>query len=612
MPSDTDHTRERPFLEPVLTPAQRRKYGILVAVWLLLAGWFWLWWFDPAHNIDTLRYGLVTLAIGWVFFLQVYFIAMFLGARRSSADAGDLPEYRVAMVTTKTPSEPFRVVRRTLEAMLAQDYPHDTWLADEDPSEETRRWCAAHDVRISTRKDRPDYHRKEWPRRTRCKEGNLAFFYDQYGYDQYDIVSQLDADHVPEPGYLRAMLKPFEDPKVGYVSAPSVCDNNASRSWAARTRLHAEAMFHGVLQSGYAGRGWAPMCIGSHYTVRTKALKEVGGLGPELAEDHSTSLILNAGGWRGVHAIDASARGAGPENFSDMITQEFQWSRSLLTLLLRYTPRYYRALPPRLKFQFVFSQLWYPLFALFMALTYAFPIWAVVFDVRFADVTYPEFFGHAIPPTIALIFLAYKVRADGLLRPRDVPVISWEKALFPLAQWPWVFWGCTMAIHDRLTNRFVDFRITPKGDTGVQMLPFKVIAPYFALALGSGLAVLLFGDIQQAKGFYLLALVNAVLYSILMIVIITHHVRANPRVWRIMPMRFGVQVTAAASLVLVTTSAAAIRGAEGLHAINTGFQLVEVAQTQTVVSGAGQQAGALRYTLDPHFNPPGWLGVARD
>ncbi len=101
------------------------------------------------------------------------------------------------------------------------------------------------------------------------------FFYDHYGYDRYDFVVQLDADHVPEPGYLSEMLRPFGDLRVGYVSAPSICDRNASESWAARGRLYAEASMHGSLQAGY-NYGLAPLCIGSHYAVRTIALKEIG------------------------------------------------------------------------------------------------------------------------------------------------------------------------------------------------------------------------------------------------------------------------------------------------------------------------------------------------
>jgi len=118
-------------------------------------------------------------------------------------------DWRVAMVVTRAPSEPFAMAQQTLLAMKAQDIPHDTWLADEDPSPEILAWCREHDIKVSTRRDAAAYHRSDWPRRTKCKEGNLAYFYDHYGYDNYDFVSQLDADHVPVPGYLRQMLLPF-------------------------------------------------------------------------------------------------------------------------------------------------------------------------------------------------------------------------------------------------------------------------------------------------------------------------------------------------------------------------------------------------------------------
>ena len=190
----------------------------MVALWVVSATWFWFWWLQPDHIMGLGRFLVVTLPLAWVYFLQLYFVYFLLRAVRSAAPDPAHGQYRVAMIVTKTPSEPFSVLEPTLRAMLAQDYPHDTWLADEDPSPETLHWCQQHGVRVSTRKGRTDYHRATWPRRTRCKEGNLAFFYDHWGYRDYDIVSQLDADHVPQPGYLREMLRPFADPAVGYVS----------------------------------------------------------------------------------------------------------------------------------------------------------------------------------------------------------------------------------------------------------------------------------------------------------------------------------------------------------------------------------------------------------
>ncbi len=590
------------MLAPLLGGRARWGFLLLALVWLLTAVYFWQWWLRPEHNIDPLRYGVVTVLVGWVFFLQAFFVVI---ARRSVRSAAPDPvpgQWRVAMVTTKTPSEPFDVVRRTLEAMLAQDYPHDTWLADEDPDAETLDWCARHGVKVSTRKGRADYHRAEWPRRTRCKEGNLAFFYDHWGYDAYDIVSQLDADHVPQPRYLCEMLRPFADPAVGYVSAPSICAANRAESWAARTRLDTEAPFHGPLQAGYSN-GLAPMCIGSHYAVRTKALREVGGLGPELAEDHSTTMILNAGGWRGVHAIDAIAIGDGPATVADLATQEFQWSRSLVTLLLQYTPRYLGRMPGRLKAQFLFCQILYPLIALTMLGMYLLPVLAVLFDVRYAGVTYPAFVVHAVPPILALILMAGLLRRQGVFRPADARVITWEKMLFVLMQWPWVLAGCVMAVRDWIAGGFVDFRITPKGAAAQRQLPWRIVILYAGLALGAIGPVLWVDDLVEARGFWLLALFTGTLYAITTAVIVLKHLAgAGLPALRVRPATATVQLVTVAGLFGMIGVAASERGMESLYALNVGLGPLQIVRPVHTISGAGQGfGGATEYRFDPRW-----------
>ena len=579
----------RPRWIPAIAPGRQRTYRAIALAWAIAAANFWHWWLQPGHATGDGRYAVVTALLVWVFYLQGFFLLVSLRAVRSCAPCPPPGDFRVAMIVTKTAVEPFAVVRRTLEAMLAQDPPHDTWLADEDPDPETLAWCAAHGVRISTRKGRADYHRESWPRRTRCKEGNLAFFYDHWGYDGYDIVVQLDADHVPQPAYLREMLRPFSDPGVGYVSAPSICAANARESWAARTRLHTEAAFHGALQAGYSN-GLAPMCIGSHYAVRTAALRAVGGLGPDLAEDHSTTLMLNAGGWRGVHALDAIAVGDGPANVADMAIQEFQWSRSLVTLLLRHTPRHLKALPWRLRAQFLFCQLLYPLIAGTMLAFYLLPVAAVALDLRYAHVTYPAFLAYALPPVAILLLHTAALRRDGLFRPHDAPVLSWEKVIFFLLQWPWVLWGCVMALRDRLSLRFVDFRITPKGTPSGGPLPVLIPVVYGALALGATVPVLVTGRLQHGGGFLLLALLTGALYALALAVVVIRHLAANG-----MPGMLRRPV-AAAQLVFPAVAFAALfaglgaRGLEGLHVLTIGLDPLQLVRVEAPLSGAGRDA----------------------
>ncbi len=594
---------ERPFLAPILTGRHALKYYLIVGAWLVAASWFWVWWLDPSKVLGAFRYWAITAGMAWIYGMQLYFALVFLQAHRSCAPDPVPGTWRVAMVVTKTPSEPFEVVRRTLKAMLAQDYPHDTWLADEDPAPDTIAWCEEHGVKISSRKGIADYHRAEWPRRTRCKEGNLAYFYDTWGYRDYDIVSQLDADHVPKRGYLREMLRPFADPGVGYVSAPSICSANADESWAARTRLYSEAAFHGVFQAGYS-RILTPMCIGSHYAVRTAALRQVGGLGPELAEDHSTTVLMNAGGWRGVHAIDAIAIGDGPASLPDLVTQEFQWSRSLVTLLLKYTPRYLGQLPLRLGFLFLLCETWYVFFAVTMAMMYLVPILAITFDIRFADVTYPAFLGHSLPAVAVMVAFAYTVRSDGFFRPRNAKVIAWEKALFVVLQWPWVFWGCLMALRDRITGNFVDFRITPKGAAGRATLPGKIVALYAALALGALLPVIMVDGAGEARGFYLLSLVNAVLYLGVLAVTVLGHMRENRIGWRTQRRAIASQLAAVGTIVALTGSAFTLRTEESLQALLYGMEPARLTKAEYVVSGAGMgTAGEVRLRFEPDWWP---------
>lgn len=580
--------RQPAFLAPLHSSVQKVEHVALSALWLAVLAYFWGWWLQPAHNIGTVGFVLVSLVLAWVTLMPFYFLAIFTNAKVPAPSLAAPYELRVAMIVTKAPSEPFAVVRETLEAMRRQTHPHDTWLADEDPSPETLAWCQEHGVLLSTRKGRQDYHRKTWPRRTRCKEGNLAFFYDNYGYGNYDVVAQLDADHVPTETYLAEIVKPFADPRVGYVSAPSICDKNAGRSWSARGRLYVEGNLHGALQAGYTN-GWAPLCIGSHYAVRTQALKEIGGLGPELAEDHSTTLMMNAHGWRGVHAMQAIAHGDGPNTFADLATQEFQWSRSLMTVMLQYSPKYVPMLPAKLKFQFVFAQLWYPLFSLMMAIAFAIPIAALLFDRNFIDVTYVDFLIHFVPLSVVLVLMAYRWKAARWMRPFDARVLSWEGMLFQFARWPWSLWGTLAALRDWIAGTTVDFRVTPKGSDAAGPLPFRVLAPYVFLVITSALPGLLLTDVHRALGFYLFASANALIYGTLLAVILIRHAKENgiPRRGR----KLGAVALQGCALLLlagVVLTGAVRSGPKGLEAIAWGTEEVGITQVTYSVAGAGQ------------------------
>ncbi len=521
--------RHNRYLRDLLTTPQRITLLGLILVWALSTIWAISWWLEPQHWTSTTRLVLNSVPLGIELVVLPLWLYTWLWRMKRPNPTLSVPRLRTAIIVTKAPSEPWPVVRRTLEAMLAQDFPlrYDVWLADEQVAPETRAWCKTHRVRISTRAGVAAYHQPSWPRRTRCKEGNLAFFYDTWGYRRYDVVAQLDADHVPEPDYLRRMVIPFVDERVGYVAAPSICDRNADRSWSARGRLYAEAVLHGPMQAGHSG-GFAPSCIGSHYAVRTAALEQIGGIGPELAEDFTTTLMMSSHGWHGVFAIDAEAHGDGPACLEDCLTQEFQWSRSMMNVLLGVNRGYWSGLTVRAKLRLGFCQVWYPLFALLMLMSVVMPLAAVLTRTPLMQVQLGEFYRHVGPEIVALVATVLWLRSLDALRPRAAKAVSWELVLFQLIRWPWALLGCLHAVAGRIAGRQFSFKVTPKGRSGVLPLPLKVVAPYLGLAVVSAIPSLLDLDAGPASGYVTLTLINTGLYLLAAVLIVALHVREHP------------------------------------------------------------------------------------
>lgn len=588
IPNRPQRVVDQSMLEPVFSGRLKLVYGIGAMTWLSATLYFWYWWLSSEHVGSWPLFLAMSIVIAWITLIPLYFIVIFFGARRMKTSVQP-PRGRIAMVVTKAPSEPFSVVRRTLLAMLDQiDMEYDVWLADEDPSEEARQFCRERGVSISTRKGVDAYHRAQWPRRTRCKEGNLAYFYDNYGYDRYDFVAQFDADHVPQLTYLREVMRPFADPAVGYVSAPSICDANAAESWAARGRLYVEASLHGALQVGY-NNGWAPLCIGSHYAVRTRALKEIGGLGPELAEDHSTTLMMNAGGWRGVHAVDAIAHGDGPATFADLAVQEFQWSRSLTTLLLQYAPPLVARLPGRLKFQFVFSQLWYPLFSVFMAIMFAMPLLSLASGHALVEVSYAQFLLHFLPVSAVLVGLAFFWRSTGLFRPCGAKLFGWEGMIFLVVRWPWSLAGSLMAVRDCMSRRFVDFRITPKGEQS-RLLPTRVILPYLGLAASTSAVMYAAPEVNETRGFYIFAAINTLTYAGVAALIAIRHGRENGMFTVARARGIAMACVCATATILVGGNQLGQHAIGSIEALSHGQTLVSFTDTRFTVAGAGHRS----------------------
>ena len=88
--------------------------------------------------------------------------------------------------------------------------------------------------------------------------------------------------------------------------------------------------------------------------------------------------------------------------------------------------------------------------------------------------------------------------------------------MYALTRWPYVAWGISAAAWQRIRPRPITFKVTPKRDAGLEVLPVRVIAPYLAISLASSGAALLGESYTTAVGYVFLCLLAALTYAVVL------------------------------------------------------------------------------------------------
>ena len=111
------------------------------------------------------------------------------------------------------------MLEETIRALIALDYPHDTWVLDEGDDDHVKALCRKLGAHYFSRKNRSQYQADSGTFKSHTKYGNYNAWLDEIGFERYEIVVAFDPDHIPEPTFLSKVLGYFDDPKVGYVQA---------------------------------------------------------------------------------------------------------------------------------------------------------------------------------------------------------------------------------------------------------------------------------------------------------------------------------------------------------------------------------------------------------
>ncbi|NAZ80831.1 glycosyltransferase [Kineococcus sp. R8] len=360
------------------TPRQRR--GVLSLGWLhiatslALAGYLLLPsnlpGFDGGALLDVLTAAglLVMVALQLIAALRTWTITYHAGQARDPVPMRARTGQRVALLTTIVPGkEPVELVMATLRAMqrVRHDGPLDVWLLDEGNDPEVRRRCEQMGVKHFSRRGRPEWNQAAGPYRAKTKHGNHNSWRDDHELD-YDVVAQMDPDHVPFPNFLERTLGYFNDADVAFVVAPQVY-GNLSESFVARGSAELAYLFHGVIQRGGNGHD-APLLIGTNHLYRPVAFRQIGGYQDCIIEDHLTSMVLytavnerTGGNWKGVYTPDIIAVGEGPATYSDFFSQQKRWAYGIWQIARRHSPTVFPAMRTRAqRWSFFALQTHYP------------------------------------------------------------------------------------------------------------------------------------------------------------------------------------------------------------------------------------------------------------
>ncbi|HYJ21090.1 MAG TPA: glycosyltransferase [Solirubrobacterales bacterium] len=231
-----------------------------------------------------------------------------------------------------TYDEPTEVVMATLAGCRALTYPHTTYLLDDGRRAEMEEIAKLAGARYLTRADN-----------SHAKAGNLNAALPR---TEGDLVFVLDADHVPMPDALDALVGYFDDERMAVVQTPHDFFNHDSAQHYAVGR-HEQSLFYRVVCPGKNRHGATYWC-GSAALINRHALLEIGGVATEtIAEDFHTTIRLLRDGWRSRYHDEVLVQGLAPHDLDGYLLQRDRWARgNLAVFTLPESPLRARELTP--------------------------------------------------------------------------------------------------------------------------------------------------------------------------------------------------------------------------------------------------------------------------
>jgi cellulose synthase/poly-beta-1,6-N-acetylglucosamine synthase-like glycosyltransferase len=237
------------------------------------------------------------------------------------------------MVALQVPaySEPVEMMRQTLSALARIEYPRLLVQVVDNNTRDPALWRPLQQLCAELGPRFQFIHLDPWPG---FKAGALNEATRRLP-PEVEVIGIVDADYVVKPGFLKATVGHFADPRVAFVQTPQ-----HYRDWRddryLRALFYSYRYFFDVTMPARAHRN-AIIFAGTMGLIRRSALEEVGGWNEEVVtEDAEASLRLLGRGYKGVYEPEVWGVGMMPLSFDGLKKQRFRWALGGIQILRRW------------------------------------------------------------------------------------------------------------------------------------------------------------------------------------------------------------------------------------------------------------------------------------
>lgn len=282
---------------------------------------------DRLAKVDAVSFALLTGtgdALVWMFAVAItlgiarsVIIVVLAYLQRRPKWLGDTNNPPVTVIVPAYNEEP--VILRTVEAVLASDYPNMRVIVVDDGSTDK-----TFDVVEAAYADDPRVHLVR-----QTNQGKAQALNHGYKLAESEIIVAIDADTIILPDSVSLLVRHFANPKVGAVAGNTKVGNRVN----ILTRLQAvEYITSQNLDRRAFERFNAILVVpGAIGAWRKSVVEEVGGYSSEtLAEDADLTVAIIRAGYRVTYEAGAIAMTEAPETLSQLLRQRLRWSLGIM------------------------------------------------------------------------------------------------------------------------------------------------------------------------------------------------------------------------------------------------------------------------------------------